>query len=61
MEILLSEVLVAVVLSWLLLDESVASVQMIGGGLVVGGIAPARSGAQHRTRTPVAAAQSAAT
>ncbi|MFX0580548.1 EamA family transporter [Nocardia nepalensis] len=50
--ILLSEVLFAVVLSWLLLDESVSPVQMIGGVLVVGGIALARSGAEHRTRTP---------
>jgi drug/metabolite transporter (DMT)-like permease len=60
--ILLSEVLFAVVLSWLLLDESVSPLQLIGGVLVVGGIALARSGAEHRIPAPVVdAAGSAAT
>lgn len=50
--VLLSEVLFAVVLSWLLLGESVTPVQMVGGVLVVGGIALARSGAEHRAGAP---------
>ncbi|MGV9612453.1 EamA family transporter [Nocardia xishanensis] len=46
--ILLSEVLFAVALSWLLLGEAVTPVQMSGAVLVIGGIALARYGADQR-------------
>ncbi|MEV5837420.1 hypothetical protein [Nocardia sp. NPDC052112] len=42
--------------------RGVAGAARVGGALVVGGIALARSGAEHRARTPVAdAAQNAVT
>lgn len=47
--ILLSEVLFAVALSWLLLAEAIAPVQAVGAALVVGGIALARYGAEQRS------------
>ncbi|WP_431953582.1 EamA family transporter [Nocardia lijiangensis] len=46
--ILLSEVLFAVALSWLLLGEAVAPIQLFGALLVIGGIALARYGADQR-------------
>ncbi|NEW39082.1 DMT family transporter [Nocardia cyriacigeorgica] len=46
--ILLSEVLFAVALSWLLLAERVRPVQLVGGVLVIGGIAVARRAAERR-------------
>ncbi|MGN2641586.1 EamA family transporter [Nocardia takedensis] len=47
--ILLSEVLFAVVLSWVLLGEAVAPIQLAGGAVVVGGIVLARRGGAQRT------------
>ncbi|MFG1794358.1 EamA family transporter [Nocardia sp. NPDC049149] len=56
--VLLSEVLFAVVLAWLLLGESIRPVQLAGGVLVVAGIALARGSAGRRAaeRVPDAAA-----
>ncbi|MCP2289291.1 EamA family transporter [Nocardia amikacinitolerans] len=46
--ILLSEVLFAVALSWLLLGEAIGPIQALGALLVIGGIALARYGADQR-------------
>ncbi|MFI9506379.1 DMT family transporter [Nocardia sp. NPDC052566] len=53
--VLLCEVLFAVVLSWLLVGESVRPVQMAGGVLVIGGIVFARRGADAPAPAPARA------
>ncbi|MBH0777560.1 EamA family transporter [Nocardia bovistercoris] len=54
--ILLSEVLFAVALSWLLLGESVAPIQVAGGVVLIGGIVLARRGTREQPPLPEGAA-----